>query len=79
MNMMDPAIQAEIARQVFLALHQEREERYYASAVKEKPAKGARLNQISRRRLNFFSPAGPKSSWSAFSGTPEKLSYRHRL
>jgi integrase len=29
-NMMDPAIQAEIARQVALALHQEREERYYA-------------------------------------------------
>jgi integrase len=34
-NMMDPAILAEIDRRVALALHQEREERYYASAVKE--------------------------------------------
>jgi hypothetical protein len=38
-NMMDPTIQAEIdrqvARQVALALHQEREERNYVSAVKE--------------------------------------------
>ena len=34
-NSMDPAIQAEIARQVALALHQEREERYYASATKQ--------------------------------------------
>jgi hypothetical protein len=42
-NMMDPAIQAEIARQVALALHQEREERYYASAAKEEPPKGGRL------------------------------------
>jgi hypothetical protein len=42
-NMMDPAILAEIARQVALALHQEREERYYASAVKEEPTKGPRL------------------------------------
>ncbi len=38
-NMMDPAIQAaiqaEAARQVALALHQEREERYYASQTKQ--------------------------------------------
>jgi integrase len=34
-NMMDPAIQAEIERQVALALHQERQEHNYVSAVKE--------------------------------------------
>jgi hypothetical protein len=42
-NMMDTAILAEIDRQVALALHQEREERYYASTVKEEPTKGALL------------------------------------
>jgi hypothetical protein len=41
-NMMDPAIQAEIARQVALALQQGREDRYYASAVK-KQTRGPRL------------------------------------
>ena len=35
LDLMQPAIQAEIARQVALALHQEREERYYVSATKQ--------------------------------------------
>jgi hypothetical protein len=38
-NMMDPAIQAEIERQVALAIHREREDRCYASAaeIQSKP------------------------------------------
>lgn len=35
----EPAIQAEITRQVALALHQERKDRYYGSVVKEWPRK----------------------------------------
>jgi len=42
-NMMDPVIQAEIARQVALTPKQEREPRYYPTAVKEEPGKGPRL------------------------------------
>jgi hypothetical protein len=42
-NMMDPAIQAEIARQVALALHREHQGERFSSAVEEEPAKGARL------------------------------------
>ena len=35
LDLMNPAIQAEIARQVAIALQQEREQRYYPSPVKE--------------------------------------------
>jgi integrase len=38
-----PAIQAEIARQVALAVHKEREERYYASTLDNQPRPGPRL------------------------------------
>jgi hypothetical protein len=46
--MMDPVILAEIARQVALILHQEREERHYASAVKEQSS-GPRLVVFPRK------------------------------
>jgi hypothetical protein len=47
-NMMDPVILAEIARQVALLVHQKREERYYGSTVKEQSG-GPRLVVFPRK------------------------------
>jgi hypothetical protein len=52
---MNPAIQAEIARQVVLALHQEREDRYYASGAEKGAHQGGAADQLPRRRLSFES------------------------